>query len=157
MHWMCWIITRVIRFRTFNFSSHWPVGRAVTRSSFEQEVGGSNLSPVKSDTVLPTARHHWNISSKEAVLPQRNQNDAESDPAKSLHASAYHSKHKERFDLNLAVNLLPIVQEYISWNSLLFNLAGLIFTPISFSKGHVHLTKVSQEFKVPIILQNFCI
>ena len=51
------------------------VGRAVTWSSLEREVLGSNLGPVKSDTVLPTARHYCNISSKGAVLPGRN--DAE--------------------------------------------------------------------------------
>ena len=63
-----------------------PVGRAVTRSSLEREVRGSNLGPVKSDTVLPTARHRCSISSKEAVLPGRN--DTEMGPANSLHASA---------------------------------------------------------------------
>ena len=62
-----------------------PVGRAVTRSSLEREVWGSNLGPVKSDTVLPTARHRCDISSKGAVLPGRN--DAEMGPANSLHAS----------------------------------------------------------------------
>ena len=31
-------------------------------------VWGSNLGPVKADTVLPTARHRCNITSKEAVL-----------------------------------------------------------------------------------------
>ena len=74
-----------------------PVGRAVTRSSLEREVCGSNLGPVKSDTVLPTARHRCDISSKEAVLPGRN--DAEMGPANSLHASAYYSEYNERFDL----------------------------------------------------------
>ena len=33
------------------------VGRAVTRLSLEREVWGSNLEPVKSDTVFPTDRH----------------------------------------------------------------------------------------------------
>ena len=74
-----------------------PVGRAVTRSSLEREVWGSNLGPVKSDTVLPTARHRCDISSNGAVLPGRN--DAEMGPANSLHASAYHSEYNERFDL----------------------------------------------------------
>ena len=46
-----------------------PVGRAVTRSSLEREVWGSNLGPVKWDTVLPTACHRCGISSKGAVLP----------------------------------------------------------------------------------------
>ena len=58
-----------------------------TRSSLEREVWGSNLGPVKSDTVLPTARHRCDISSKGAVLPGRN--DAEMGPANSLHALAY--------------------------------------------------------------------
>ena len=34
-----------------------PFGRAETFSSLEWEIWGSNLGPVKSDTVLPTARH----------------------------------------------------------------------------------------------------
>ena len=38
----------------------------------EQEVRGSNLGLVKSNTVLPTARHRCDISLKEAVLPGRN-------------------------------------------------------------------------------------
>ena len=74
-----------------------PVGRAVTRSSLEREVWGSNLGPVKSDTVLPTARHRCDISSNGAVLPGRN--DAEMGPTNSLHASAYYSEFNERFDL----------------------------------------------------------
>ena len=41
-----------------------PVGRAVTRSFLEREVGGSNLAPVKWDMVLPMARHRCNISLK---------------------------------------------------------------------------------------------
>ena len=45
-----------------------PVGRAVTSSPLEREVLDSNLGPVKSDTVLPTARHRCNILSKGAVL-----------------------------------------------------------------------------------------
>ena len=44
----------------------------------EREVWGSNLGPVKSDTVLSTARHRCNISSKETLLPWRN--DAEMAP-----------------------------------------------------------------------------
>ena len=75
--------------------------RAVTRSSLEREVRGSNLGPVKSDTMLPTARHRCNISSKGAVLPGRN--DAEMGPANSLHASAYYSEYKWKiwFDLKI--------------------------------------------------------
>ena len=46
-----------------------PVARAVTRSSLEQDIWGSNLEPVKSDTVLPTAHHRWDSSSRGAVLP----------------------------------------------------------------------------------------
>ena len=66
------------------------------RSSLEWEIRGSNLGPVKSDTVLPTARHRCDISSKEAVFPGCN--DAETGPANSLHASAYYSEYNERFD-----------------------------------------------------------
>ena len=56
---------------------------------------------IKSDTVLPAARHRCDISSKGAVLPGRN--DAEMGPANSLHASAYYSEYNERFDLMLNV------------------------------------------------------
>ena len=55
-------------------------------SSLEPEVRGSNLGPVKSDTVLPTARHRCDISSKDAVLP--GDNDTEMGPANSLQALA---------------------------------------------------------------------
>ena len=82
-----------------------PVGRAVTRSSPEREVRGSNLGPVKSDTVLPTARHRCDISLKGAVLPGRN--DAEMGPANSLHASAYYSEYNEGFDL-----IYTVIQHY---------------------------------------------
>ena len=61
-----------------------PVGRAVTCLSLEQEVFGSNLGPVKSDSVLPMIRHRCEISPKGAVLPGRN--DAEMGTANSLHA-----------------------------------------------------------------------
>ena len=44
------------------------IGRAVTRSSLEQKVCGSNLKPIKSDTVLSTARNHCDISSKGVAL-----------------------------------------------------------------------------------------
>ena len=63
-----------------------PVGRGVTRSSLEREVEGSNLGPVKLDTVLPTAGHRGNISLNKAMLPRRN--NAEMGPANSLHALA---------------------------------------------------------------------
>ena len=66
------------------------------RSSLERDFRGSNLGPVKSDTVLPTARHRCDISSKEAVLPGRN--DAEMGPATSLHVSAYYSEYNKRKD-----------------------------------------------------------
>ena len=48
-----------------------PVGRAVTRSFLEREVCDSNLRPIKSNTVLPTVRHHCDNCSKGAVLPGR--------------------------------------------------------------------------------------
>ena len=68
------------------FNENQPVGLAITRSSLEREVWGSNLKPVKSNTVFVTARHRCDISSKGAVLPGRN--DAEMGFANSLHASA---------------------------------------------------------------------
>ena len=80
------------------FSYDRPVGQELTRSSLEREVSGSNLGPVKLDTVLPTARHRCEISSKGAVLPGRN--DAEKGPANSLHASAYYNEYNERFDFD---------------------------------------------------------
>ena len=49
-----------------------PVGRAVTLLSLKQEVGGSNLGPVKLDTVLPTAHHRCDIPLKGTVLPVHN-------------------------------------------------------------------------------------
>ena len=61
-----------------------PVGRVVTRSCLEWEDWGSNLGPVKLDTVLAAARHRCNISSKGAVLPGRS--DVDMGPANSLHA-----------------------------------------------------------------------
>ena len=61
------------------------------RLSLEQEVWGSNLGPVKSNTVLPTACRRCNISLKEAVLSGRN--DVEMNPTNSLHASAQYSKY----------------------------------------------------------------
>ena len=68
-------------------------------NAFVSGAGGLrfNFRAGKSDTVLPTARHRCNISSKGAVLPGRN--DAELGPANSLHASAYYSEYNERFDL----------------------------------------------------------
>ena len=46
-----------------------PVGQVVMHSFVEQRGQGSNLGLLKSNTVLPTARHRCNISLKEAVLP----------------------------------------------------------------------------------------
>ena len=80
--------------------------------SLEREVWGANLGPVKSDTVLPTARHRFDISSKWAVLPGRN--NAEMGPANSLHALAYYSDYIKRFDLifvmlGTLVSTLPVL------------------------------------------------
>ena len=86
------------------------VGRAVTRSSLEREVWSSNLGPVKLDTVLPTACHRCDISSKGAVLPRRN--DAKMGPANSLHVSAYYSKYNERFDLIGLANSNQLYAKY---------------------------------------------
>ena len=41
------------------------VGQVAMHSSLEREVWDSNLGPVKSDTVLPTAHHRCKISLKE--------------------------------------------------------------------------------------------
>ena len=82
---------------THGFEKTKTVGRALTRSSLEWEVRGSNFGPVKSNTVLPTARHRCDIFSKGAVEPGRK--NAEMGPANSLHASAYYSEYNERFNL----------------------------------------------------------
>ena len=56
----------------------------------EREIWGWNLW-TKSDTVLPSARHRYDISLKEAVLPWSN--DAEiAPPPDWLHASAYYNE-----------------------------------------------------------------
>ena len=52
---------------------HRPVDRRITHSSLEREIGGSNLGPVKSDTMLWTVCHRCDISSNEAVLPACNE------------------------------------------------------------------------------------
>ena len=51
-----------------------------------QWVCGSNLGPVKLNTVLPMAHHRSDISLKRIVSPWHN--DAEIGPANSLHALA---------------------------------------------------------------------
>ena len=76
------------------------VGQPVTCSSVEREIRGSNLGPVKLDTVLPMARNSCDTTAKGAVLPGRN--DAEMGPTNSLQASAYYSDYHERFDLNMS-------------------------------------------------------
>ena len=76
------------------------------RSSLEREVWGSNLGPVKSDTVLPTAATAGTFSSKGAMLPGRN--DAEMCPTNSLHASAYYSEYNKRFDLPCTCCVTPM-------------------------------------------------
>ena len=73
------------------------IGRAVTRSFLEREVWGWNLGSVNLYTVLPTARQGCDISSKEDVLPGRN--EAKMGPVNSLHALAYYSDYNERVDL----------------------------------------------------------
>ena len=67
----------LVRFQIFRFisSENRQAGQAVTRSSLERQVWGSNLGPVKSDTVLLKGSRRCDVSSKEAVLPGRN--DAE--------------------------------------------------------------------------------
>ena len=68
----------------------------------EREIWGSNLGAVKLGAVLPKARHHCDISPKEAVMPGRN--GAEMGPANSLHVLEYYSEYNEIFDLILAPN-----------------------------------------------------
>ena len=81
--------------------------------------------------MLPTARHHCDISSKEAALFGRN--DAEMGPVNSLHASAYYIEYNERFDLNVygqvgrvatalacRLNFRPVRTDWISVASGLF-------------------------------------
>ena len=77
-----------------------PVCRS-SGNAFVSESGGLRfkLWPVKSETVLSTVRHRCNISSKEAVLPGRN--DAEIGPANLLHASEYYSEYNERFKFGI--------------------------------------------------------
>ena len=76
------------------------------RLSLEREVWGSNLGPVRSNTVLSTVRHRCNISSKEAVLPGRN--DAEMDPANSSHARAATRGGGKRGRRPLNKNIAPL-------------------------------------------------
>ena len=53
------------------FSDYYIRGNAGFRR-MEREDGGSNLGPVKSDMVLPTAHHRYSIYLEEAMLPWRN-------------------------------------------------------------------------------------
>ena len=62
------------------------VGRVGKRSSPKGEVLSSNLGPVKSNTMLPTARHRCDIFSWKVLLHGRN--DTEMGPANLLHAMA---------------------------------------------------------------------
>ena len=94
---------------TLLFEVYRPVGQTVTRSSLKREVRGSNLGPVKSNTVLPTVRHRCDISSKVAVLPGRND---EMGPANSLHASTYCSEYNERFDYLMVSHCNPMVLNF---------------------------------------------
>ena len=64
-------------------------GRAVTISTLEREVIDSYLGPVKSDTVLPIARHGCNISTKRAGLSGRNA--VEMGPANSLYTRRHNT------------------------------------------------------------------
>ena len=53
------------------------------RSSLERGVLGSNPEPVKLDSVLPSARHRYDVYSKGAMLRWRN--NSEMGPAKICH------------------------------------------------------------------------
>ena len=75
------------------------------------------------NTVLPTAHHHRDSSSKGAVLPW--QNDAEMGPANSLHALVQYRKYNKRFDLKKNLCLMqqcssclgPSPENYIDTNA----------------------------------------
>ena len=60
-----------------NFAYTFTTATWSSGNAFVSGVLSSNLKQVKSNTVLPTAFHRSNISSKEAVLPGHN--DAEMD------------------------------------------------------------------------------
>ena len=62
------VLAKQVNVKEYNVLKNWPVDLAVTRSSLEREVKGSNLGPVKSDTVLPTVRHRCNTFSDGAVF-----------------------------------------------------------------------------------------
>ena len=53
--------------RNKNWSSSC-IGRAITRSSLEWKTWGSNLGPVKSDTLWPTTRHRCDIFFKRSCV-----------------------------------------------------------------------------------------
>ena len=59
----------------------------------EQEVCGSAFGQVKLNVVKSTAHYHCHISSKEPVLPRRND-------AYWLYASAEYSEYNEKFDFD---------------------------------------------------------
>ena len=87
--------------------------------------------PVKSDTVLPTARHCCDNSSKGAALPGCN--DAEMGPANSLHASAYYSEYNERFDSYTWIKKFQAVAISVVcllWWKYIFSLTWVALTPI---------------------------
>ena len=95
-----------------------PVGRALTRSSLENEVWGSNLGPVKSNSEWPTACHRCNISLKGAVLLGRNDTDKGS--ANSIQASAQYSENNERFDLCILFTYCQYLQGTLHFDNLLW-------------------------------------
>ena len=117
---LCWALGGIICNFTpiLPYFQHWggwtsinrPVGRAVTRSSLEWEVWGSNLGLVKSNTVLPTARHVLlrHFFQRSCVAHRRN--DVEMGPANSLHASAKYSQYNERFWFALNLD-----QDFFRW------------------------------------------
>ena len=88
------------------------------RLSLEWEVEDSNLGR-SIRTLFPLARHRRDITSKEAVLPGRN--DAVTGPANSLHALAYFSKYNERFEdltmVKVFIRILLMVLTPFSWRS----------------------------------------
>ena len=126
------------------------VGQAVTRSSLEREVWDSNLGPIKSDTVLPTARHRCDISSKGAVLPGRN--DAEIGPVNLLHvhASAYYIERNERFNLKMNRLLLLRVLHLCDLEKLKISLLEFFVT-----KMQLGLTTICVYFITVLLSASF--
>ena len=78
-----WVSCNNIVMKYLSSTASWSSGNAFVSGA---GVWGSNLGPVKSNTVMPTARHRCGISLKGAVL--LGSNDEEMSSANSLDTSA---------------------------------------------------------------------